>query len=140
MRALMLIAAAATAASCSRPVAPPGSSVAAGPSPAASPGPPQTCVIDQPGGEPARARPADPRLRLRARPSTSTGSPPPARRISQFNTIIVERGTGGQYCRGDRVRGLEPGAIIPGPVVQPRRLGPVPPALNAAFQSRSETP
>ena len=30
-------------------------------------------------------------------------------------SLIVEGGTGGQYCRGDRVRGLEPGAIIPGP-------------------------
>lgn len=34
--------------------------------------------------------------------------------LSQFNTLIVEA-NGGQYCRGDRVRGLEPGAIIPGP-------------------------
>ena len=35
--------------------------------------------------------------------------------LNQFNTIIVER-TGGEYCRGDHIRGLEPGAIIPGPV------------------------
>ena len=34
--------------------------------------------------------------------------------LSQFNTLIVEA-SAGQYCRGDRVRGLEPGAIIPGP-------------------------
>ena len=34
--------------------------------------------------------------------------------LSQFNTLIVES-LGGQYCRGDRVRGLEPGRIIPGP-------------------------
>ena len=34
--------------------------------------------------------------------------------IDQLNTLIVET-SGGQYCRGDRVRGLEPGAIIPGP-------------------------
>jgi hypothetical protein len=34
--------------------------------------------------------------------------------LSQFNTLIVEA-HGGQYCRGDHVRGLEPGAIIPGP-------------------------
>ena len=30
------------------------------------------------------------------------------------NTLIVDA-QGGQYCRGDRVRGLEPGGIIPGP-------------------------
>ena len=30
------------------------------------------------------------------------------------NTLIVDV-QGGQYCRGDRVRGLEPGGIIPGP-------------------------
>lgn len=34
--------------------------------------------------------------------------------ISPYNTLIVEA-QGGQYCRGDRVRGLEPGGIIPGP-------------------------
>ncbi|MFL6734395.1 MAG: hypothetical protein ACJ8EY_06845 [Sphingomicrobium sp.] len=34
--------------------------------------------------------------------------------LSQFNTIIVEM-QGSQYCSGDHVRGLEPGAIIPGP-------------------------
>jgi len=40
-------------------------------------------------------------------------SPCPA--LEPTNTIIVET-HGGQYCSGDRVRGLEPGAIIPGPV------------------------
>ena len=34
--------------------------------------------------------------------------------LSQFNSIIVET-QGGQYCRGDHIRALEPGAIIPGP-------------------------
>jgi hypothetical protein len=34
--------------------------------------------------------------------------------ISPHNTIIVDA-QGGQFCRGDRIRGLEPGAIIPGP-------------------------
>ena len=34
--------------------------------------------------------------------------------LSPFNTVIVEA-TGSQYCRGDRVRGLEPGALIAGP-------------------------
>jgi hypothetical protein len=34
--------------------------------------------------------------------------------ISPHNGIIVEA-DGNQYCRGDRIRGFEPGAIIPGP-------------------------
>ncbi len=32
-----------------------------------------------------------------------------------FNTLIVEV-HGSQYCRGDRVRALEPGTSIPGPI------------------------
>lgn len=34
--------------------------------------------------------------------------------LSPYNTTIVER-SGAQICRGDRVRGLEPGGTIPGP-------------------------
>ena len=34
--------------------------------------------------------------------------------LEPTNTLIVDA-QGGQYCRGDRVRGLEPGGIIPGP-------------------------
>lgn len=34
--------------------------------------------------------------------------------LSPYNTVIVDAQSG-QYCRGDRVRGLEPGAGIPGP-------------------------
>ncbi|HXG80320.1 MAG TPA: hypothetical protein VNJ05_00810 [Sphingomicrobium sp.] len=35
--------------------------------------------------------------------------------IEPLNTVIVEPKLGSQYCRGDHIRGLEPGAIIPGP-------------------------
>ena len=35
--------------------------------------------------------------------------------ISTLSTVIVEPQLGGQYCRGDHIRGLEQGAIIPGP-------------------------
>ena len=35
--------------------------------------------------------------------------------ISTLSTLIVEPQLGGQYCKGDHVRGLEQGAIIPGP-------------------------
>lgn len=34
--------------------------------------------------------------------------------LDPYNTLIIES-HGGQYCRGDHIRGLEPGAIIPGP-------------------------
>ena len=34
--------------------------------------------------------------------------------LRPHNTLIVDMTSGG-YCRGDRVRGLEPGGIIPGP-------------------------
>ena len=35
--------------------------------------------------------------------------------LDPLNSLIVE-GSSGQYCRGDRIRGLEPGAVIPGPI------------------------
>jgi len=35
--------------------------------------------------------------------------------LSQQNTIIVNAHTGGQYCSGDQVQGLETGGIIAGP-------------------------
>jgi hypothetical protein len=39
----------------------------------------------------------------------------PCPSLDPSDSIIVET-LGGQYCRGDRVRSLEPGATIPGPV------------------------
>ena len=35
--------------------------------------------------------------------------------LDPHNNLIVEASSG-QYCRGDRIRGLEPGATIPGPI------------------------
>jgi hypothetical protein len=35
--------------------------------------------------------------------------------IETLSTVIVVPTSGSQYCRGDHIRGLEPGAIIPGP-------------------------
>ena len=40
--------------------------------------------------------------------------PGPCPALEPLNTLIVDA-QAGQYCRGDRVRGLEPGGIIPGP-------------------------
>ena len=35
--------------------------------------------------------------------------------LRPMNTLLIEA-HGSQYCRGDRIRGVEPGAIIGGPV------------------------
>ena len=35
--------------------------------------------------------------------------------LRPLDTLIVEV-HGGQYCRGDHIRGLEPGSNIPGPI------------------------
>lgn len=39
----------------------------------------------------------------------------PCPALEPLNTVIVHGGLPGQYCRGDRVQGREPGAIIAGP-------------------------
>jgi hypothetical protein len=113
MRALMLIAAAGLAASCSRPVSPPGqdfAQVTAG----RTAGPAETCITSNPA---ENLHVIDPQTLAYGYGRTIYINRLPAAcpALSQFNTLIVEGGTGGQYCRGDRVRGLEPGAIIPGP-------------------------
>ena len=113
MRALMLIAAAGLAASCSRPASPPGqdfAQVTAG----RTAGPAETCITSNPA---ENLHVIDPQTLAYGYGRTIYINRLPAAcpALSQFNTLIVEGGTGGQYCRGDRVRGLEPGAIIPGP-------------------------
>lgn len=35
--------------------------------------------------------------------------------LSQFDALAVEGGTAGEYCRGDRIRAVEPGTTVPGP-------------------------
>jgi hypothetical protein len=39
----------------------------------------------------------------------------PCPALEPMNTTIIES-HGGQYCSGDHIRGMEPGAVIPGPV------------------------
>ena len=43
--------------------------------------------------------------------------------LRPMNTLLVEA-HGSQYCRGDRVRGLEPGSSIPGPLCVLREFVP----------------
>jgi hypothetical protein len=113
MRALILIAAAAVAASCSRPVSPPGvdlAEVTAG----RVAGPPQLCVSTNPA---ENLHVIDPQTVAYGYGRTiyinHLAAPCPA--LSQFNTIIVDAEDGRQYCRGNRIRNREPGAIIAGP-------------------------
>jgi len=113
MRTLMLIAAAATAASCSRPVMPEHSDLAQAIAGRVA-GPPQTCISTNAA---ENLRVLDPQTVANGSGRTvyvsRLAAACPA--LSQFNTIIVEGSTGGQYCQADRVRGLEPGTSIPGP-------------------------
>lgn len=114
MRALMLIASTAILAGCSRPVSPPGSSLAQETAGRLA-GPPQSCVSSA----------AQQGLRIidaqtigygwgRTIYINHLGAPCPG--LEPLSTIITEPGIPGQYCRGDHVRGREMGANIPGPV------------------------
>jgi hypothetical protein len=113
MRALMLIAVAGLAASCSQPATPPGegfAQVTAG----RVAGPAKTCISSYPA---QNIHVIDAQTLAYGYGKTiyinRFDSPCPA--MAALNTIIVEASTGNEYCRGDRVRGLEPGAIIAGP-------------------------
>ena len=112
MRALIVIAAAAAVASCTRPL-PPGSSLAQETAGRIA-GPPQTCVSTF---GPQNLRVLDPQTVAYGWGKTVyiNHLPGPCPALSPYNTTIVEGILGSQYCRGDRVRGLEAGAIIPGP-------------------------
>ena len=112
MRPLILIAPAVILVSCTRPAEPAGASFARELAGHVA-GTPQSCVSTFPNQN----------LRVIDASTIAYGSGRtiyvnklagdcPA--LSQYNTVIAEV-QGGQYCRGDHVRGLEPGAVIPGP-------------------------
>ncbi len=113
MRALILIAAAALATSCSRPAMPPGSGFAAATAGRVA-GPAQTCVSTNPA---ENLHVIDPQTVAYGYGRTvyisHLAAPCPA--LSQFNSIIVDAEDGAQYCRGNRIRAREPGAVIAGP-------------------------
>ena len=111
MRAFVLIAAAATIASCTRPVTPPGNDFArviAG----RTAGQPQTCVSTYPN---TNIRAVDTQTLAYGNGRTifinRLAAACPG--LDPVGTLFVEA-QGSQYCRGDRVRGRELGAIIPG--------------------------
>jgi hypothetical protein len=113
MRSLVFISAGAlAAASCTRPAEPPGAGLARELAGHVA-GPAQTCVSTFPN---QNLRVIDPSTLAYGYGRTiyvnRLAAPCPG--LEQLNTVIV-RTYGSQYCRGDRVQGLEPGAIIPGP-------------------------
>ena len=113
MRALMLIAAATLVASCTGPAVPPGSNFAAETAGRIA-GPTQSCITTN-VSENLHALDAQTLAYGTGRTMYVNRLPSACPAVNQFNTIIVEPTLGGQYCRGDRIRGLEAGANIPGP-------------------------
>lgn len=112
MRPLILIAPLILFAGCTRPTEPAGSAFARELAGRVA-GPPQSCVSTFPN---QNLRVIDSRTVAYGYGRTIyvnhlAGSCPA---LSPFNNVIVDV-QGAQYCRGDHVRGLEPGAVIPGP-------------------------
>lgn len=113
MRALMLIAAAGLVAGCSQRPLPPGvatADVLAG----RIAGPPQTCIPTY-SAENIHALDRQTLAYGYGRTIYVNRLLGPCPAIENANTIIVQASTGNEYCRGDRVRGREPGALIAGP-------------------------
>lgn len=111
MRKFMLVAA-LTLAGCTRPAEPPQAGLArelAGHVAEA----PRSCVSTFPGQN-LRVIDSSTLVYGFGRTIYVNHLPGPCPGIEQLNTIIVEL-HGSEYCRGDRIRGSEPGAIIPGP-------------------------
>jgi hypothetical protein len=115
MRSLIAIAPVAAFAlgSCTQPPAPPGAAFAQTVAGRIA-GPPQSCVSHFGSDHPYVI---DPQTLAYGYGRTiyvnRLGAPCPG--VDQSNILITES-YGGMYCRGDRIRGSEPGAIIPGPV------------------------
>lgn len=115
MRSLMMMSAFAIgAASCSTPpAAPTDQSALAREVAGRVAGPPRSCVNSS---QSANIRVIDSQtLAYDDGPTiwvTHLGASCPG--MATLSTVIVEPKLGGQYCRGDHVRGLEQGAIIPG--------------------------
>jgi hypothetical protein len=114
MRSLMLISAFALAtAGCTRPAAPDGSTALAEEIAGRTAGPVRSCISSS---QSANLRAIDSQTLAYSDGPTLWVTHLAARcpGIETLSTIIVEPKLGGEYCRGDHVRGLEQGAIIPG--------------------------
>ena len=100
-------------ASCTRPTMPAAQDFAARELAGKVAGPPQTCVSTFPN---QNLRVIDSRTIAYgyARTIYVNHLPGPCPALEPYNTIQIEA-QGGQFCRGDQVRGIEPGAVIGGP-------------------------
>ena len=107
------IIAAFALASCTRPAQPPGAELARELAGHVA-GPAQSCVTTFPS---QNLRVIDPSTLAYGYGRTvyvnHLGAPCPA--LEPLNTVIIHGLMAGEYCRGDRVQGREPGAIIAGP-------------------------
>jgi hypothetical protein len=116
MRSVILISAAAlTAASCAPTAAPNDTAALAQELAGRVAGQPQSCI---PTMQSTNLRVINGSTLAYDQGATVWINRLPARcpAIEPLNTVIVEPKLGTQYCRGDHIRGLEPGAIIPGPI------------------------
>ena len=98
--------------SCSYPPAPPGVALARETAGLVA-GPPQSCVSTMPA-EGLRIVDAQTLAYGWGRSVAINHMSGPCPGLEPTSTLIVEPGLGGQYCRGDRVRVLETGSMIPG--------------------------
>jgi hypothetical protein len=110
MRGLPLILLIALA-SCTRPAAP-GEGLANRLAGRAA-GPPQSCVLTRPEYNLLAVDPTT--ITYGSGPTIWVNRMGPCPGLRELSTIIVVNSSGGQYCRGDRIRANEPGSIIPGP-------------------------
>jgi hypothetical protein len=112
MRPLILIAAAAWLASCTRPAEPPAAGLARELAGHVA-GSAQTCVSTFPSQN-LRVIDASTVAYGYGRTIYVNHLSGPCPGLEPLNTVIVQA-SGSQYCRGDRIQGLAPGAIIAGP-------------------------
>jgi hypothetical protein len=113
MRSLILIAAAAIAlGSCAQQQPPPGAAVASALA-GRVPGPPQECISEF-GSDHPYVLDAQTIAYGYGRTIYVNRLAGPCPAVDPTNVLIIES-HGGMFCRGDRIRGAEPGAIIPGP-------------------------
>ncbi len=115
MRSVILISAAALALSgCAQPGAPSDTAAFARELAGRVAGPPQSCVGTM-QGQNLRVVDAHTVALESGRTMWVNHLTSECPALAPLNTVIIEPQLGSHYCSGDHVRGLEPGAIIPGP-------------------------
>ena len=114
MRSLIpLLLTACTVVGCTRPADPPGANLAQALAGRVA-GAPKTCIASYPNQN-LRALDASTVAYGSGRTIYVNQLAGTCPGLGDLSTIIVDAQDGNRYCRGTRVRGLEVGAIIPGP-------------------------